>query len=49
VIRVMGQWEWHYEACQGCQWNALYNVRGHKKIIWVVCNSPGVSRKESQG
>jgi len=46
VIRVMGQWEWHYEVCEGCQWNALYNVGGHQKIVWGVS---GVSRKESQG
>lgn len=45
----MGQWKWHYEVCQGCQWKALYNVRGHKNIIWGACDSPGVSRNESQG
>ena len=50
-IRVVGQWEWHYEVGQDCQWKAQYNVcvRGHKKIIWGVCDSPGVKRKESQG
>ena len=22
VLGVVGQWEWHYEVAQGCQWNA---------------------------
>jgi len=44
-MRVIGQREWHCEVCEGCQWNALYNV-GHQKIIWGVS---GVNRKESQG
>jgi hypothetical protein len=31
---------------QGCQWNAQYNVRGHKRVFCGLCVSPEVSREK---
>ena len=37
----MAQWEWHNEVYKGCQWNALYNVRGQKRLSGVYVTNLG--------